>query len=138
MPAFNEHAYQAQHNIDFLKQFILKHANDWAITIMFYSAVHIAEAMICKKVFIDNRDFNAHCSNHGERERVIKELFPEYHFQYTQLSKSAHDGRYKVYRFTEKNVIFHRDKYFIPIIQCFNDFCTNYSLNTKLEFNTDS
>ena len=102
MPAFNEHAYQAQHNIDFLKQFILKHANDWAITIMFYSAVHIAEAMICKKVFIDNRDFNAHCSNHGERERVIKELFPEYHFQYTQLSKSAHDGRYKVYRFTEK------------------------------------
>lgn len=104
MPNFEDHVKQATANIQFLESFIYARSNDWAITVMFYSALHITEALIWKKANLkrsqeNNYDYDIHCPNHDKRARTVKELIPEIHFQYLQLEKAAHNSRYKVYRF---------------------------------------
>jgi hypothetical protein len=137
MPSFEEHVAKATANIDFLESFAFKKANDWAITVMFYTALHIMEAIIWKKTNYlrqhdQNFDIDIHCPNHSCRERVVKELFPEIHFQYTQLSKSAHDGRYKVYKFKDQAVICNIENYFKPIIIFFNQFAITEKINKNI------
>jgi hypothetical protein len=140
MPALDEHISQAISNVDFLQPFVYKKSNDWAVTVMFYTALHIVEAVIWKKVNNlrqnqNNYDYEIHSPNHDYRERVVRELLPEIHFSYTQLSKAAHDGRYKVYKFKNQTVSFHINSYFIPIVDFFNKFAADEALNRNISCN---
>jgi hypothetical protein len=135
MPSSKEHFEKAQSNLCFLESFALKKANDWAITIMFYTSLHLVEALIFQEVNRlkrdeDNWDYEIHSRNHDHRERQLKSLFNEIHFQYSELSKSADDGRYKIHRFRTEEVVFHYNNYFKPIVKFFNE----YFANTELKY----
>jgi hypothetical protein len=137
MPNFEEHFKKAQSNIEFLKTFAFQRANDWAVTVMFYTVLHATEAIIFKKANYlihqeNENDFDIHCKNHDDRERAVKALMNEIHYHYTQLSKAAHDGRYKVYNIKDKAVIVNHDAYFVPIIDFFNEFAKSNKIDLTL------
>jgi|WetSurMetagenome_2_1015567.scaffolds.fasta_scaffold188186_1 hypothetical protein len=134
MPSSKEHIDQATKNLQFLESFILKASNDWAITVMFYTSLHIAEALIFqeanRKRYEENIwDYEIHSTNHDHRERQIKGLFKEIHYYYSELSTGATDGRYKIYRFRNEEVIDHFDNHFTPIVDFFNKYCKSNELS---------
>lgn len=56
MPESKEHYYHAEHNLEFLKSFCPSHKyNDWAITVAFYTSVHLVEYAIGKRKRITYR-----------------------------------------------------------------------------------
>jgi hypothetical protein len=91
MPSFCDHAEHSRHNLAFLDSFFLKRFNDWAITAMFYSCVHMVEAILDKSLFM-------HSQNHQERSGNLANLasFPKN--AYKALERAAHDSRYKRYK----------------------------------------
>jgi len=105
---------------------------------MFYTVLHIAEAIVWKKANIlihekNDSSFDIHCKNHDDRERTIKSLIPQIHFEYTQLAKAAHNGRYKVYKFRNEEVVTHHDSYFKPIVDYYNSFAQSLKIDKQLQ-----
>lgn len=94
MPTLIEHGEHSQHNIDFLASFLLKHSNDWAVTVMFYIAVHVMEAVLGKE--------NIHCQNHQTRKNELEKLdvdgLKDALRLYRNLERKAHDSRYTNYK----------------------------------------
>jgi hypothetical protein len=76
MASFNEHVSQARKNLSVLEKVnqVIPDTWDWQITIGFYSALHLANAHIAKKI-------NAHYRTHG---KVGEALNP-----YIRLNPSA-------------------------------------------------
>lgn len=136
MPPINKHISQAQSNISFLNSFFLQYANDWAITVMFYSSLHAVEAMIfceaSQRSVRNDFEYELHSKTHDHRERQVKGLFPDIHSAYLELSQVADNARYKVYKFRPDEVTFNFQNYFKPIVEFFNSYFTSkpgYSLN---------
>jgi hypothetical protein len=94
VPALAEHSEHCQHNINFLATFLLTHSNDWAITVMFYAAVHAMEAVLGKK--------NIHTQNHQSRKAELEKLddngLKDVLNKYKILERQAHDSRYTDYK----------------------------------------
>jgi len=65
MPDLSEHKYQVKHNERFLESFYKPNTIflDWAVTVLFYQAVHLVEAFLATK--------NLHSGNHAERNRNV-------------------------------------------------------------------
>jgi|WetSurMetagenome_2_1015567.scaffolds.fasta_scaffold34567_3 hypothetical protein len=135
MASFQYHFEHIEHNIAFLESYIFVKANDWALTVMFYTGVHICEALIYNEYKIQNDkgeepDFSQDCNNHFDRNNTIHKLFyygipggTTFCENYSILDKAAHDARYKTYRVRKREVI---DKYsnnFKPITDFFNKYC---------------
>lgn len=140
MPSFDEHAQKAIENYNFLETFLFEKSHDWAITVMFYTIVHCAEAMIFSEVNKLKADgkrgyYSIHSKTHDERTRYIKDLFPSLHESHTELQKGAHDGRYKAYRYSLQTLFFNYDNYFLEAINFFNEYCKvlekPFFINTK-------
>jgi hypothetical protein len=134
MPNFEEHAEKARDNIVFLDSFALNLAHDWAMTVMFYTAVHMVEALMFKVVnnlkATGKRTYQElHCTIHDVRERQTKDLMPEIYEPYCQLSKAAKTGRYKAYKFRDTEVKFAFTNHFMPVVGYFNDYCRDNSLS---------
>jgi hypothetical protein len=135
MPTFDQHLEQANRNYRFLNTFILKDHHDWAMTVMFYTSLHLVEGLMYKEV---NRLRNEEkwgyleidCSNHNERERQVKDIMEEIHFPFSQLRKFAYDGRYKIYKFRESEIFISYVKHFTPIADFFNAYCKKYSIQS--------
>ena len=138
MPTFEQHFDQASRNKTFLDDFIFKKHHDWAVTVMFYTSLHLIEALMYKEV---NRlrsegswgGLEIDCSNHDERDRQVKEILKEVHFPYTQLRKTADSGRYKVYIFRPKEVFVSYNEHFVPVVNFFNEYCKKYGLKTDFK-----
>jgi len=60
MSSFQNHNEHCHHNLTFLSSFFLKNFNDWAITVMFYTSVHMVEAVL-------DTTQSVHSQNHKER-----------------------------------------------------------------------
>lgn len=120
MPNYRDHSDQANHNLDFLRNFYKDFKfNDWAITVSFYAAVHIVEFVICKKediLYLGNKlkvlhsedlfneveknkfplPKNVSTSNyHQARGLIVAENFGDIYGYYDLLYNSSRTARYK-------------------------------------------
>ncbi|MDR1813108.1 MAG: hypothetical protein LBQ87_09810 [Candidatus Fibromonas sp.] len=114
MPSFQDHYEHSRHNLEFLESFFLKSFNDWAITVMFYTSVHIVEALL-------EREYSIHCRNHRERAGNLAKLdsFPTN--AYRALEREAHNSRYKSYKIYDWEAYRFFKDYFQKLIHWFND-----------------
>jgi rRNA maturation protein Rpf1 len=125
MSSFNQHIRQAQHNIEFLESFYESYKfNDWAITVSFYTAIHIVEAAIAKKekIKIGDKEFGIQHSDqlsnilktykdkllknfseesithHFLRNLIVKENFPQISSWFKLLYNHSRIARYREYQ----------------------------------------
>lgn len=131
MPSGNQHVQQATHNIDFLASFYKSNKfNDWAITVGFYSALHIFEnAIFTKKqlvyqgnpITIEHADDLPDCASqqkipppqnlsstpitpHKFRNILIQENFTDVADFYMLLYRQSRTSRYKKFMFSDNEV----------------------------------
>jgi hypothetical protein len=123
MPTDAEHLNQGNHNIEFLSFFYADtRFNDWAVTVAFYSALHIVEYVIFKQksvsyqsnalnILHSNGYFRAivgarlplpkgcspDSSDHKARRFIVRENFQEIAGQYYRLFNNSHTARYRCY-----------------------------------------
>lgn len=115
MQESNVHIDHAQHNINFLNTFKNNtEYTDWIITVSFYSAVHIIEAVIfIKQPDVDGKSFrnsedymlerkklNDRISNHAARRFLVSRFFSEISSYYNLLDTKCHTARYFDYKIT--------------------------------------
>ncbi|OGW88152.1 MAG: hypothetical protein A3G33_02695 [Omnitrophica bacterium RIFCSPLOWO2_12_FULL_44_17] len=157
MPSSNQHLQQANHNLHFLASFVTNYSyNDWAITVSFYTAVHVIEAGInksvellyCgKKIQIHHSDelpaaagkqgieqpinfSSANFSPHVARKILVDENFPEIAAEYNLLHREARAARYFNYSFAEYKIKLLIGTTFKKIISWSNNQLeTNFDLN---------
>lgn len=109
-----EHHKKAAYNEKFFSEIREKYP-DWAVTGLFYSALHLIEAFLAKK--------DIHPEDHKTRLSLvgkIRELKPIYSC-YRALYDSSVNARYRMYKFSpdEANSVY--DKYFLPIKKLFTE-----------------
>ena len=94
MPNSTDHILQAKHNEDFYQVIDKKLYSDWAMTVLFYAALHYIDAFL-DRVGIDP-------GGHQERDKLVqnrKELCPIWH-QYKFLKNRSINARYYCGTFT--------------------------------------
>jgi len=103
MPATQEHQQKAGHNNTFWSGLDLQNTPylDWAVTVMFYEAVHWIEAFLARK--------NLHSSGHPDRERSMSkmsELRSDSYLitDYKLLRTESENARYLCYSHTAEQV----------------------------------
>jgi hypothetical protein len=109
MPREDEHLQKATHNERFADSLDLSQRShlEWAITALFYAAVHYIEAYFAK--------FGFHCPDHTERAREIsrdpriRQAFKDYR----ELQTLSTAARYSARVFAEREYTLHAK----PILQ---------------------
>lgn len=108
MPTIRQHYNKALYNEKFFDY--SKHDYpDWAITGIFYSAVHLIEAFLASK--------GIHVEDHKERARhiaLLKELKPLFQY-YRALYDYSVNARYKLYSFSVESISDSYERFFLPI-----------------------
>lgn len=108
MPTVKQHYSKALYNEKFFED--IKHEyQDWAITGIFYSAIHLVEAFLAIK--------DIHVEDHKERARhlsLIKELKPLFGY-YRALYDYSVNARYKLHNFTVDSISDSYKQFFLPI-----------------------
>ncbi len=92
MPAESIHARQTQHNEEYLDTFDLGVTPylDWAVTVMFYTALHYVEWYLATK--------NLHPADHTirdsylQRTRDLKPIWPDYRRLKDRSEKARYEG----------------------------------------------
>lgn len=98
MPSAKEHLWQANHNEECYDLLITSEFLDWAVSCIFYSALHYIDA------YLANQDY--HPQTHDKRtslvarERVLKKIYREYRW----LKDESEGARYRVKRFKQNEV----------------------------------
>jgi uncharacterized protein (UPF0332 family) len=91
MPSLDEHIRQAEHNERFVDIFDLKSSPylDWALTGIFYSAIHYIEAALATR--------GKHPFSHSERNTLIHLHIKnnDVYDDHRDLMEDSRDGRYK-------------------------------------------
>ncbi|MEA3421361.1 MAG: hypothetical protein U9Q97_06770 [Acidobacteriota bacterium] len=95
MPSLEKHIKQAEKNERFFNDFDLKNTQflDWAITALFYSALHYVDAYLAIR--------SQHPSNHKKRgwwlnrEQNLRHIY----YDYAELKNRSEDARYKILQF---------------------------------------
>ena len=107
MPSKEEHFNQAQCNQEFLKSFYNKDTNnDWAITVAFYTVLHVIEgAIFIDQPFSvqhsDDISLLPHTGHHEKRNYVVKEIYKEIVNPYMLLYRESRNSRYKKFAWTK-------------------------------------
>ena len=99
MPQKDEHELQAQHNKAFLNDFEIQRSAylDWAVTAMFYEAVHWIEAYLGTQ--------GLHSSNHHQRAATMQKVphlrdDPQLTKDYGTLRTESENAKYFCYTHT--------------------------------------
>jgi hypothetical protein len=111
MPTSDQHYRKALKNIDFYESVSSTHP-DWAMTGLFYAALHLVDAYLATKT-VDG----LHPENHNHRDDClgkVSELKPIYG-HYRALQDFGHRARYKMNAYTQTQVDDAHDKYLKPI-----------------------
>lgn len=143
-----KHKTQAEKNLKFLKSFYSDGTfPDWAVTVAFYTAVHIVEYAIfvsdsikyadtplniqhsdelihaCERKNIPPLRGNdwASCGHHQRRILVVEYSFPEINSLYKMLHSQSRTARYKCFTWGKPNVTFLIEEVFDKIIEWGND-----------------
>jgi hypothetical protein len=108
LPTLKEHYKKSGYNEKFFDD--VKHEYpDWAITGLFYAALHLMEAFLAVK--------DIHVEDHKERVNYIgrlSELKPLYQY-YRALYDYSVNARYKMHSFTPESINKSYEDFFIPI-----------------------
>ncbi len=97
MPTLKQHLSKSDHNENFFND-VSDSYQDWALTGLFYSALHLVDAFLCSKhISVEN-----HLTRMDYMNR-IKELRPLY-ADYRILYDYSVNARYKMYSFSIKNI----------------------------------
>jgi len=118
MPNDSRHIAHAQHNIEFLESFYKSYNfNDWSVTVSFYIAVHIIEAIIfsTKRVNIGGESYLLEHSDqllnlpeptagkvtnyHGARNLIVGQNFSAIAGWFKILYNESRTARYRNYFF---------------------------------------
>jgi len=98
------HLYQAQHNERFLTIFDLTNTPylDWAVTVIFYAALHYIRALAAKHYFTN-------ISRYGDLDRVFHRVTvfqqnPNIYTDYRQLKDDSRAARYDMRVFSPQEV----------------------------------
>lgn len=97
MPALHRHLPQAERNeraADDMASLPERHP-DWEVTMLFYSALHYADAFLAT--------IGMHPQNHGERHELLSILTDAAEY-YLVLYKRSMNARYHIYQFTPPEV----------------------------------
>lgn len=114
MPKKDEHVNWAIHDRDFWTSIDLDNNpyTDWAVTGMFYEAVHWVEAFLATKPY--------HSGDHKKRERAMLSLYPSdlaaITADFKDLKKDSETARYECYRHTAKEA-----RQLIPLVDRIRD-----------------
>jgi len=143
MPPSNHHVNQAANNIKFLKTFYLSYMyNDWAITVGFYTAVHVIESALCetKKLTIKGKEINIEgseglkvelikngiimpnvtLSTHKLRILAVEYAFPDISAYYKNLHDMAWQARYIQFSWSQPETYFAIEYDLKSIIEWYN------------------
>ncbi len=126
MPNDKAHLTHAKHNIDFLENFYKKSEfRDWAITVSFYTSLHIIEYAIFKsgKIKYNDKDYpiihsyqlksaisktlnSSHdtLSEHRVRNIIVSQNFPAIELAFRLLFEKSQIARYRRYQWSELEV----------------------------------
>ncbi len=159
MPDSTEHYEHASHNLEFLKNFYPSHKfNDWAITVAFYTAVHIFEHALAKSKKITYRGYDIVGIEHSDQlpsfaskcgigkpsglkidsrsQHFIRNLliegsteFSAIYGHYNSLYKKSRQSRYNKFSWSDTDVDLVIKHIFIPLLKWFSEH-----FSTKLEF----
>ena len=90
MPDVDEHKSQAEHNERFFRSFYRPNSNflDWAVTVLFYQAVHLVEAYLARN--------DIHSGSHAERLRYVGESLSSIYVDFRRLYGESRRTRYDV------------------------------------------
>ena len=155
MPDSTHHITHTEKNLKFLKKFYkdFEH-NDWAITVSFYTALHVIESAIhrtkqfeiqgkklnfdgtdrARQVFIDNGIIKStdKLSLHNLRGIIIQYSFPKINAHYATLSNMAWSARYFQFAWEQKDAFFATEFYLKEILNWHNGrFHTALDTNFK-------
>jgi len=103
MAAKGAHVRQAEHNETFYSQLLTTEFLDWAVTAIFYSALHYVDGYLATKNI--NPKF-AHPPTHEVRtplvgrESNLRHIWP----QYRRLKDKSEAARYRIKHFTQGEV----------------------------------
>lgn len=99
MPSQKQHLSQASHNEKLVSNYKLLDSEftDWAITALFYSALHYVEAYFATK-------YNWHHRKHEKRNPAIRRCLPHCYDDYKQLKYDSEEARYNNRRFSIKEL----------------------------------
>jgi len=87
MSTENEHRIQAEHNQSFLDTIHVDEYPDWAATVIFYTAVHLAQMMFGK---LDGQG-----GTHFKRNGVLRNQYPDVWKHYQPLYAYSRLARYR-------------------------------------------
>ncbi len=99
MPSEIVHRCQAEHNKQFLDWLDLNTTQylDWAVTVIFYTALHFVEWLLATKNLPKGLHSDSHDNRHQAMGRV-SELKPIY-LDYRELETQSHRSRYEGVQF---------------------------------------
>jgi hypothetical protein len=147
MPNAQKHQEQAQRNLTFLESFVEDFKfNDWAITVAFYTCVHIIEFIIFQKkqlmfkgrtITIEHSDGLPDAAqregipppgnlswtaklNHAFRNLLIQDNFPNISEQYSYLYTQCRNARYYAYKWDKTDVEWIIKFSLVPILKWSN------------------
>jgi hypothetical protein len=86
MPTATEHGTKAEHNLAFLDRIVLDDFSDWMAIAAFYTAVHLVEQL--RALVGEHRD------GHTDRNRTVRQNYPEIHRHYRELFNCSILARY--------------------------------------------
>jgi len=93
MPTAEDHLALTRHNLQVLRHLSTdKQYSDWVVIVAAYAALHVLEALIFLKD--DKRIRDKHCSDHGAREDVFKNIYPTIWKKYRPLFSASKVARY--------------------------------------------
>ena len=99
MPGVQEHLVQAGHNETFFGRIDVGSFSDWAVTVLFYSALHYIDAYLATQGYYDP-------GGHDVREDLIRRdsnvrpLYPSY----ARLKNFSRSARYYGSRYSDSQV----------------------------------
>ena len=91
-----DHKKKADHNQSFLTSIDSKRYSDWVVTVGFYKAVHVVEALFAT--------IGKHSDNHRDRHDKLKRDYPEIWLHYLPLYTLSRRARYKVNGIVEQTM----------------------------------
>lgn len=93
MPLHDSHFEKSKENLITLKQLSShKESKDWFITIAFYSALHLVEAMLSLQNRLKSNTL--HCFSHTIRKDVLSAAYPKIWKKYRPLYDASLAARY--------------------------------------------
>lgn len=98
MPSRDEHLSKARKNKEFVESINLDNPTrvGWALTVLFYSALHYIEAY--------NAKYSCHCKNHQDLNDNIERnpMLTDISDDYLDLANFSWNARYKAVNYTKK------------------------------------